>query len=96
MDTHGEHTPDERSETEGERIRAAGLAGGRPDRDDESESARIRAAGLPGERADAAAEAEAATTDAHKIRADDLPGDETGDDVDLTTDAEKIRPDGVD
>jgi hypothetical protein len=94
MDTHGE-IPDERFETEGERIRSEGVSGERRDPDDEAESERIRAAGLPGERLDRRAEAEAATTDAHKIVADDLPGDDVRDDVDLTTDAEKIRPDGV-
>jgi len=95
MDTQSEGTPDQRFETEGERIRSEGVPGERPDVDTETESERIRAAGLPGERLDPVAEAEAATTEAHKIRSADLPADTEVDVLDETTDAEKIRPDGL-
>jgi len=95
MDTHDESTPDERFETEGERIRSAGVPGERPDVDVETEGERIRAAGLSGDPVDPVAEAEAATTEAHKIRSDDLSDDESRLDVDTSTDAEKIRADGV-
>lgn len=97
MSTPRDDIPDRTYQTEGEQIRSADLPAGEvPDRTHQTEGEQIRSANLPGGVPDPVLEAEAATTDAHKIRADDLPEPELDEPLDVATDGEKIRPDGVD